>query len=267
MSTSDVKNAMVLKSISRRNLCRMEFTLIELLVVIAIIAILAAMLMPALQKARQQGQLANCVSNLKQQGTGVGMYANDHNDYFPAPATTSSPRAYELLTRDNYFPLEVLDCKADNTRTFGQSIRNEEWMKRGDKGFNRSYIVEQSCGQNVDGNSLWKPMRLPTFKWRNMLIMIFEGDPAIPKSAGSNAWKWGSEVFTLHFDPYRDGYTGVLDSFQWHSLKKPALIGDYHVEVFSMSWTKEQNEGQFRWVDKNSTHVRFSYYERLQWKK
>ena len=265
MSASDVKNAMVLKSISRKNFCRTEFTLIELLVVIAIIAILAAMLMPALQKARQQGQLANCVSNLKQQGTGVGMYANDYNDYFPAPATKTSARAYELLIRGNYFPLEVLDCKADNSRTYGTDIKKVDWMERNGKGANRSYIVERSCGQKGDGGLDWTPMRLPTFKWRNMLIMVFEGDPCAGKS--SNAYAWGAEAFNEHFDPFKYAGGHVMSAFQWHSLKKPALIGDYHVEILNMSWTKEQNEGQFRWVDKNSTHVRFSYYERLQWKK
>ena len=239
------------------------FTLIELLVVIAIIAVLASMLMPALQKARQQGQLANCVSNLKQQGTGVGMYANDNNDYFPAPATTSSPRAYELLISGNYFPLEVLDCKADNTRQYGKDIKDVPWMKRGDKGFNRSYNVEQTCGQNVDGKTLWKPMRLPSFKWRNMLIMIYEGDPFI---STSNGFSWGVDKFYEHLDPF--GSQNVTNEYQWHSLKKPALIGDYHVEVLNMSWSEDQNIGQFRWVNASSSpHVRFSYYERLQWKK
>lgn len=80
----------------------LRFTLIELLVVISLIMILVSMLLPALKTVREKARQTNCLSNQKQLGTGITMYANDYNSFIPCinnyQCTTEDPYSSNTFT-------------------------------------------------------------------------------------------------------------------------------------------------------------------------
>lgn len=119
----------------RRILSR-AFTLVELLVVIAVIAVLAAILLPVLAKAKERGRGTACLSNLRQIGVALQMYVHENNDRLPTminlgvstntPGLTNGP-TIDLVLSNHLDSLQVFRCPSDDRQIFEQTGSSYWW--------------------------------------------------------------------------------------------------------------------------------------------
>ena len=161
------------------------FTLIELLVVIAVIGILAAMLLPALGRAKERAQITQCLSNLKQMGVGLKMYADDHAAILPCRDSLQSGKAgpfenYALgMGGNDPAPAHRSMARAINRPLYQYLGRSTVCRCPADKGQEEGWLD----GLNDDGQ--WKPSN-------------FE---ALGCSYRFNASLWGSDTLQVPDDP------------------------------------------------------------------
>lgn len=179
-----------------------RFTLIELLIVISIIAILAAMMMPALNMARQAAYTSSCKSNLKQLGLCVLMYAEDMKEYSVTPAN-SSTSPWAILKGWNYLTnLNLMDCKGDSTRTPNKNEYGSwyngygTWSKP-----NRSYVFNRVAGFYNSGN-YFSPFRFTRQTQLSIIALIFDFEPQY----GSQGYYYGYDEPSGTGRPYHGNH-------------------------------------------------------------
>ena len=175
------------------------FTLIELLVVIAIITILAALLLPALSKARETSYRISCMNKQKQILSGLIMYSDSYAQYLP-----NCSAAWSLLVSLNYIKARqgLIDCPSDRTRkpatTFGAGdyYSGYAW-KTTNQGILYNAAVYYQSGSTVYA----PPKILSRLKCPSQDVIIGDGDT----TRSSNAFYYGYEYPNLWSDVSNNG--------------------------------------------------------------
>ncbi len=111
MKTNEAASAPALRSPSGKRGRSHGFTLVEMLVVIGIIGILAGMLMPALGRAKAKAHQIKCISNLRQLGFGLTLYAGDYDGEFPS--RKAPPNAWPHKLKPYYVDWSLITCPSD----------------------------------------------------------------------------------------------------------------------------------------------------------